>query len=510
MKVVQRDSIPPDRDVLVRHYTVEVTGNQSYETIDLLGYANLAPGLSKVPQIPLLDVLMDHKNDFLAVWNKANDAVIHFHPGDTGVIDQINEAVSAATGTLKRDFGPLGELLKDEQPDTTEIDSLAADLDANYAKGVYAALGASPSPTSFQIGEDDSKFCESLGEIADNIAKLQERRPDSDLPADPAVADLVRCESFHPTETIRERKSWSYTAEDAFSDMQDGQLQENRLAGAQANSVLRVPVDFSNSGDVGEATLYVAMGETSQKAIETLDWAKNQGASAIEQSVIDADEQFVDDLYIPEEVTGDLRKFIKRAFLNLKVGTDADTGAIVASISRQPSYQLDWPRDGAFFNTALDLAGQHDLVTKRMKFYSETIRDEPKEPVPFVNSDGPGWPSQPNNTNYPADSWEMNYYADGVPGGNIRLEIDNTALLVWAYVAHVGHLPEGKRSAYIDREWPTIKRAANFVASWRDPDTGLMWPANEDDHAAFTQGFQGASTSYLALVSAARLAKHRG
>jgi len=509
LEVVQRDTIPPDRDVLVRHYTVSETRATSYASVDLLGYTNLAPGMSKVPQIPLLDVLMDHKNDFLAVWDQANDAVLHFHPGDTGIVDTIQGAISAATAELNRDFGPLGTLLEDEQPDESEIATLVSDLDSHYAEGVYAAIGASPAPESFQVGEVESKFCGMLGEIADNIAELQNRFPDRDLPADPAVADLVRCDGYHPTETIRDRKNWSYTSEDAFDDMQDGKLREHRLAGAQANSVVRVPFD-SDNGEDREATLYVAFGDTSEAALQTLDWARDEGASAIEQTVTDADEQFVDNLYIPEEVDGKLLKFIKRAFLNLKVGTDAETGAIVASISRQPSYQLDWPRDGAFFNTGLDLSGQHDLVTKRMKFYSDTIRDQAEEPVPFVNTDGPGWPDQPGNPNYPPDSWEMNYYADGVPGGNIRLEIDNTALLVWAYVAHAGHLPENKRSDYIDREWPTIKRAANFVADWRHPETGLMWPANEDDHAAFTQGFQGASTSYLALVSAARLAKHLG
>mgnify|MGYP006288442429 CR=1 FL=1 len=512
LEVVQRDAVAPDEDVLTRHYQVTVIGNTQYDSIDLLGYANLSPGQSKVPQIPLLDVLMDHKNDFLGVWHDPKDAIVHFQPDGDWVVDEIEEGIDATAGTIGRKFGPLGNLLKPKQPKASEIERIADRLDSAYSQGVYAAMGASPTPAGHQIGEDPTDFCAKLDEIADNITELQQRRPNKDLPADPSVADLVRCRSFDPLQSIRDEQSWEYSATDAFDDLKDGQLEGNDLAGAQVNTALRVPVSLSGSPKSGEATLYFAFGETATKSLDTLDWARSQGADAIEQSVIDNDEAIVDGIFIPEEVTGDLRKFIKRAFLNLLVGTDDESGAIVASISRQPSYQLDWPRDGAFFNTALDLAGLHELVSKRMDFYSQTMRKEQKDPFPLLNGGGvkPGWPDKPSRKTYPPHSWEMNYYADGMVGGNIRLEIDNTALLIWAYVAHVGHLPEAERADYIQKVWPTVEKATRFVASWRDPMTGLMWPANEDDHAAFTQGLQGAETSFLALVSAARMAKQVG
>lgn len=510
LEVVQYDSVAPERDVLVRRYEVTVTGETDYEAVDLVGYANLSPGLSKVPQIPLLDVLMDHKNDFLAVWDADSEAILHFHPGDSGVVDTIQGAINVTSGAPGREFGPIGEELQSEQPDPTRIETLASQLDSEYAEGVYAAMGAEPAPSSFQIGEDETDTCAMLDEIASNVEQLQENNPGRTLPADPALADLVRCDSFDPLESIRDNESWNYSAQDAFRDItEDAELSGDEVAGAQVNTALRVPAIEQSGESTGEASMFFAFGSTASEARTELDWARDQGAGAVEDSVVTADEAFVDDLWIPPELDGDLEAFVKRAFLNLDVGTDAETGAIVASISRQPSYQLDWPRDGAFFNTALDLAGQHDLVSKRMQFYSDTIRDEQQEPFPLLNNDVPGWPDAPSRTTYPPDSWEMNYYADGMVGGNIRLEIDNTALLIWAYVAHVGHLPESDREEYIEQVWPVVERATNFVASWRDPETGLMWPANEDDHSEFTQGLQGAETSYLALVAAARLAKHQ-
>ena len=90
----------------------------------------------------------------------------------------------------------------------------------------------------------------------------------------------------------------------------------------------------------------------------------------------------------------------------------------------------------------------------------------------------------------------MNYYADGEIGGNLRLEIDETALLVWSFVSHAGWLDGSARTAYLARMWPTVKAAADFLAGWKDPANGLVWPANEDDNNPFTQGLQGAITVF--------------
>lgn len=505
LTVRQIDVVPADRDVLIRRYIVERAADSPVQNAWLMSYANLSPGLSKVAQVPLLDALIDHKNDYLAVWNPDAEAIVHFHPNDTGVSNRIG----AVVGPLTRDFGPLGELLDDAQPDQASIDALAVALDDHYAPGVYIAMGTVPAPVEFQIGEDPTDTCASIDELADNIAMLQETHPGQSLPADPSVADIVRCGDFEPLATPRAEEGWQYSAQDAFDDAADGALSGDRLAGAQANTALKTPLNFDASGQAQAAMIY-GFGDTQAAAQAELDWSRDQDLQAVQDARIAADEAFVASLWIPEELTGEFRRFVKRTFLNMDVGTDEATGAIVASIARQPSYQLDWPRDGAFFNIALDLSGQHDLVTKRNLFYGEIMRTEKEDPMPLLNNVLPGWPDDPDETAFPPGSWEMNYYSDGEPGGNIRLEIDNTALLVWAFVYHVGHLDGQARADYIDDIWPTVETAANWLASWRDPETGLNWYANEDDHFEYTRGLQGASTTYGALVSAARMARHLG
>jgi hypothetical protein len=507
--VRQIDLVPYEHDVFIRRFLVERDAGSPVDTASIIAYSNLSPNLSKVPQVPLLDALIDHKNDYLAVWQEAKKAVMHFHPGDTGIATEIGAILSP----LDRDFGVLGALLEEQTPDTTpidtdELDQLAANLDDNYAEGVYIAISSSPQPVEFQIGEDTTDSCTLIDELADNVIALEERFPDRSLPAPPSIANVVRCGDFDPVGYPRTQNNWTYSAEDALTDAQDGTLSGNRLAGGQVNTAIKFPLTFE--GDQAEATLVYAFGATDQAAHDELEWVRNQDIQAVQDGVASKDKAFIDGLWIPEEITGEMRNFVKRTFLNMRVGTDRQTGAIVASVSRQPSYQLDWPRDGAFFNIALDLSGQHELVTKRMRFYSDTIRDQPASALPLVNEPVPGWPNDPRRRDYPADSWEMNYYADGMTGGNIRLEIDNTALLVWAYVYHIGHLEGQAREDYIAQEWPTIERATEWLHSWRDPETGLNWYANEDDHAAYTQGLQGSSTTYGALVGAARVAKYLG
>ena len=504
MTIRQVDLIPGDRDVLFRRHIVELAPDSPVAEARLIGYANLSPGLSRAPQVPLYDALLDHKNDFLAVWSQADEALVHFHPGDTGV----DNTLGAILQGLPREFGPLGELLEQPAPPTEQVQAIAQDLDAHYAPGVYIHLSTQPAPQGYQVGFDPTDTCAQIDELADNIALLQEREPDKSLPADPSVADIVRCGDFDPMQSPITEEGWQAQATDAFEDATDGELEGSALAGGQVNTATWTPITFDGQGR-GEVTQLMSFGETAQASRQALAWARSQeDLEALQQQVLAADEAFLDGLWIPAEFDEQMTEFSWRTFLNMRVGTDRQTGAIVASISRQPSYQLDWPRDGAFFNIALDLSGQHELVTQRMLFYADVMRREAIPPFPLLNEPVPGWPyeGQMGRQEFPPHSWEMNYYADGIPGGNIRLEIDNTALLVWAFVYHAGHLEEPARSEYIEQVWPTVQLAADWLAGWRDPETGLNWYANEDDHIEYTQGLQGASTTYGALVAAARMA----
>jgi hypothetical protein len=504
LRVAQNDFVVTDRDVLVRRYTIHRESASPITNAWLLVYSNLSPGLSRVPQIPLTEFLSDSHNDFVAAWDRTRETLVHFHPGDTGVAATL---LGAFVSPPVRNFGPLGDLMKGATLDDGALDALLANLDAHYAPGVYAAIATKPAPDQVQVGEDATDTCAAQDDWATNIQTLVATLPPGTLPAEVSqLAGLVRCGNWDPLESVRAAEGWMRAPEDALADAADGALSGSRLAGAQVNTAMRVPLTFVS--DVAEVTTYMSFARTASEAHAGLTAARGADVTTLEAAVEAADRAFVATLRLPERVGPELRAFSKRAFLNLRAGMDRTTGAVTSSISRQPSYHLDWPRDGAFFNAALDIAGRPDLTSKRIDFYARVIRTARTPVEVLINTEVPGWPDCPTCKDLPPDSWEMNYFADGLVGGNIRLEIDNTALLVWSFVNHAGYLEAAaERASYLERVWPTVKRASDFLASWRDPATKLVWPANEDDNLAYTQGLQGAGTVFGALRVAAMMAK---
>jgi MYXO-CTERM domain-containing protein len=165
----------------------------------------------------------------------------------------------------------------------------------------------------------------------------------------------------------------------------------------------------------------------------------------------------------------------------------------------------------AFLDAALDIAGYPELVEQHNRFYLQTIRTEDADAELFINDDPPPDPSDPSRKVFPAWSWEMNYYADGMVGGNIRFEIDNTGLAVWSLVAHAGYIDdEADRLAYLNEIWPVVQSASNLLVRWKDLETGLHAPAHEDDNYAYTQTLHGAVAVYAGLANAARAARTLG
>lgn len=505
LEVVQTDFVLADRDVLVRRYEVRRAAQSPVTGAWLLVYANLSPSLSRVEQVPLADFLSDHRADFFAAWDDRRKALVHFHPEDTGVLTTI---VDAFVNPVVRTFGPLGDLMKDTVLDEGALDALLVDLDAHYAPGVYAAVATQPAPDQVQVGEDATDTCAAVDAWARGVEEILQTLPPDALPAGVGSVGFLRCGAWDPVGDVRAIEGWVRAPADALADAADGELSGSRLAGAQANAALRVPLAFESG--VARAATFLAFGRTAALAHAALDSARDKDPQALEEAVAQGDRAWAASLRIPRTVSPALRAFSLRALLNLRVGTDRQTGAIVASVARQPSYHLDWPRDGAFFNAALDVAGQHALVTRRLRFYARVMRRARTPTQPIVNAEVPGWPDCPSCRDLPPGSWEMNYYADGLIGGNIRLEVDNTALLVWSFVSHAGYLQGSERSAYLAEVWPVVKEAATWLAGWRDPATGLVWPANEDDNVAFTQGLQAAGTVFGALRAAARMARAMG
>lgn len=494
------DAVSPVTDTFVREVRLVREPGSTTDGCSLLTYSNLSPlpPSSKVQGLPLTDWALDGRNDFAAVWDPSEQALVHFHPGDQRVYQNIGDVLNPDDV----DWGSIGAALADpaQTLDAAGVGAIVDALDDDYAAGSYVRLTTVPAPTEHQVGFDETPFCDQVASIVDNIRALPETFPSFTSPFPEAAYNLLLCSQTGP-ELVAEQE-WQ-PRQDAWVDVQDGELSGDWMAAGEVTAALRTGLTF-DADDQAVAHVVLGFGETAAVAKSALD-AGRQGPSTV---VADA-EQVVGDWLSGRNIPGEPgtlpHTVARRALLNLRVGTHTETGTIVASIARQPPYYLDWPRDGAFFNVMLDASNQSELVQQRAFLYSEWKRDDATRPTPLVDPTPPVDPDTGLSTMYPGDAWEMNYYDDGTPGGTFRFEIDTTAFAVWTLVAHVGWNDEPE--AYLTEHWEAIRAGADLLTRWRDEETGLHAPAQEDDQANHSQTLHGAITVFGALDVAARAAR---
>lgn len=486
LTVTVTDVVLPDRDVLSRNVKVVRSGAQS---VQIAVYENLSPTLSEIPQLPIADWALPARNDFVAAWDADAQAVLHFHPGDRAVAKTLDDVLNPAADP---DYGPADALMQSASPISAPF---IAQLDAAYPAGVAAYVTTEPAPAQFQVGSDATPYCDQVAQMIANIEALPSRHPGLELPWT-SSAELLRCAD--PLPGLRQRRGWTWMPRDALADLQSGTLSGSQFAAGQTNSAL-ISAPLAFEGDTATGAVLFALGPTRAAALDALKGAEIESAGARQAAAEQAAHEALAGAALPDPALGDaVRAVALRALVNIYVAREASTGAIVASISRQPPYHLDWPRDGAFLDAALDVAGLHGWVTQRLAWYEGLARAAPTQGNPLLTPSVPIDPAT-GTQQFPAGVWEMNYFGDGAAGGPIRFEIDNTALHLWSISAH---------AAYADTAalWPSTKAAAQVLAGWR-AKTGLPAPANEDDHADLTSTLHGAVATYAGLVAAERLAR---
>ncbi|HTM21135.1 MAG TPA: glycoside hydrolase family 15 protein [Kofleriaceae bacterium] len=504
LTVTLTDVITPDVDVLSRGITVTRDAGSPVTAVSLVVYENLSPSLNQIPQAPIGDWALESHNDFLAVWDDQAGAILHFHPGDREVFTSLVELLNLTSDV---DFGPVEELMRADPPAAADVDAFVADLDASYTPGVAALVTTEPPPVEHQIGSDPTSMCTLADQLVDNVLALPDTFPGVHVPLTPESVEILRCTDQLPA--MADGHAWTWRPQDALADLADGSLSGSPVAAAQTNGALIAPLP-PFAGDVTSGAVLLAFGATRAQAraalaaAQAVPFADRQAAS--EQAAHDA----LAGAALPDESLGPrVRAVAVRALVNLYVARDAESGAMLAAITRQPPYYLDWPRDGAFLSLAAELAGRPDWVTQRDQWYTQIIRDsyDPGTAIltPEVTTD-----PDTGEKLFPRWAWERNYYTSGDNGGTIRFEIDNTALHLWSLAVHAAALDGAERADFVAAVWPTAHDALDLLVRWKEADTGLPALANEDDNPALTSTLHGAVAVYAGLRAGARLAHAAG
>ena len=150
-----------------------------------------------------------------------------------------------------------------------------------------------------------------------------------------------------------------------------------------------------------------------------------------------------------------------RSLLVIRTQVD-ESGAIIAAndsdiaTEARDTYSYLWPRDGALVAHALDVAGYPQLTRRFFRLCSQLLTPEGY----FLHK------YNPDGTL--ASSWHP-WVKDGEP--QLPIQEDETALVIWALWHHFERFRDVEFITPLYA--PLVKRAANWMAAYRDPVTGL-------------------------------------
>jgi hypothetical protein len=246
-------------------------------------------------------------------------------------------------------------------------------------------------------------------------------------------------------------------------------------------------------------TVLTAVASSAQAATAIIADARQAGLESLEARVSADWQDITRQIDLPSEAEDGEVRVARRALMNLFIGRNRATGAIVASPSRQPQYHFDWPRDGAFFDLALDLAGFHDIVTSHLSFYRNAQRRSPLGASAL-------WVLGLRSPIYiPRGHWYPHHYVDGKPGELrvIPFEIDETALMLWDLWRHEQFVPDNDRTQYAQEFLPMLQLAADAACRYVDVKKEWTRRAHEDDNPVPSATLHGAAAILAGLAAAA-------
>ncbi|MBM4055758.1 MAG: glycoside hydrolase family 15 protein [Planctomycetes bacterium] len=294
-------------------------------------------------------------------------------------------------------------------------------------------------------------------------------------------------------------------AEGTWRDAEDGILGGNPIAQGSVDSTIGVYVKIP---PLGESVVYywIAAGCTYAEA-ESLN---NILLSEKPQSILDRTTSYWKHWVNKEEfnfgnIPPDVIKLFKRSLLVLKTQID-NGGAIIAandSDIRQfakDTYSYMWPRDGALVAYALMSAGYTTVCRKFFDFCANVVA--PYNFCASVMIEDGFLLHKYNPDGSFGSSWHPWIRGEEI---HVPIQEDETALLLWA----IGQFYDLYRKIDVIRPLyhSFIEKAADFLVSYRDEETGLPLPSYDlweerRGILSFT-----AATVYGGLIAASKLSE---
>ncbi len=247
---------------------------------------------------------------------------------------------------------------------------------------------------------------------------------------------------------------------DVFADALDGQLASRTVEYGSVDGALSVEVH-------GDACCAVAFGASPEEATSRLAAALEEGAARALARRCSHDLRMLARAHEPAIDAPDLRRLYRRSLLTFDLVTDRGSGAVIAApemdgeFRRSGGYGFVWGRDMAFSVLAFLAVGRDDLARHALAWLARAQSAE--------------------------GLWLHRHCADGslAPSWGLH-QIDETGSALFAFEAAWRELGD---TSLDGRLWPAARKAADFLAGFRDPETGLprpsvdLWEERLGEHA---------------------------
>jgi glucoamylase len=256
-------------------------------------------------------------------------------------------------------------------------------------------------------------------------------------------------------------------AEGTWRDAEDGRLSEGAITEGSVDSTIGRYLTVE-AGETAEMFYWIAVGTSYDEVAKLNALVREKHARALIERTNNywrawVNKNETDFGNLPPEVV----RLYKRSLLVVRTQIDSG-GAILAAndsdvtLRATDHYSYLWPRDGALVAYALDLAGYNSLPRKFFDLCARIITPEGYF-LQKYNPDGSvasGWHA----------SWDPHAKRRLVP-----IQEDETALVLWALWHHYDEFRDIEFASQLYR--PLITNAADFLASFRDAETGLPEPS---------------------------------
>lgn len=281
-----------------------------------------------------------------------------------------------------------------------------------------------------------------------------------------------------------------------WKDAEDGKLSNNLVAHGSVDSTVSLRTNVPGNEE-RTVYLWLAAGRSLEEVKGLHQLIKNETPSRLTKASTTFYKTWAakSDISFGNLPTKIINAF-KRSLLVLRTQIDNRGGIIASSDSdilrfNKDTYNYVWPRDGAFVSMGIDAAGYFQITQRFFNFCAKAVAPE-------------GFLYQ----KYHADgSWGSTWH----PWSNLKLENqlpiqeDETALVLYSLW---NHYYQARDLEFISPLYePLICKAADFMVSFRDPQTNLPLPSYDLWEENFGVSTFTASTVYAGLMAASKFAR---